>query len=295
MTSPQVPLTDVLTLRSIPSSEVCDNAWERRVKQQPRSFGHEIQGLERRTQPHGSRTSDESLLQREFERPEFLQTDPWRVFRIMSEFIEGFGTLAGLPRAVTIFGSARTVPDDPEYGRAEELGRLLASKGYAVITGGGPGIMEAANKGAFEAGGISVGLNIELPFEQKLNPYTNVSLSFNYFFARKTMFAKYAEAFVVFPGGFGTLDELFEALTLIQTGKLQHFPVVLVGRDYWSGLQGWMQDRLVEEGKISPSDLELLTITDSVDEVVATIQSAQRAAGRAPIGAAPSQARAEAR
>lgn len=226
------------------------------------------EAVQRAVLPQGTSTADESLLQREFERPEFLDSDPWRVFRIMSEFVEGFGTLAGLPPAVTVFGSARTQPSDPYYRFAEELGAGLARAGFAVITGGGPGVMEAANKGAREAGGISVGLNIQLPFEQAPNPYVTVSLSFNYFFARKTMFAKYAEAFVVFPGGFGTLDELFEALTLIQTDKLKHFPVVLLGSEYWDGLLTWIRDRMLAEGKISAEDLDLLTITDSVDDAV---------------------------
>ena len=227
--------------------------------------------VEQATLPPGSKSADEALLQREFERPEFLDTDPWRILRIMGEYVSGFGTLAGLPPGVSIFGSARTSADDPYYGAARTLAARLAELGFAVITGGGPGIMEAANRGASEAGGISVGLNIQLPFEQQLNRYANLSLSFHYFFARKTMFVKYAEGFVAFPGGFGTLDELFEALTLIQTGKLQHFPVLLVGRSYWTGLECWLRDRLVSERKIAPSDMDLLRVTDSIDEVVEVI------------------------
>jgi uncharacterized protein (TIGR00730 family) len=202
--------------------------------------------------------------------------------RILGEFVEGFDTLAGLPPAVTIFGSARTPPDDPQYRHAEELARALVRTGFAVITGGGPGAMEAANKGAFEAGGISVGLNIELPFEQHINPCVNVGLSFRYFFARKTMFAKYAEAFVAFPGGFGTLDELFECLTLIQTGKLKHFPVILFGASYWSGLLDWLRDPMLREHKISPEDICLMTVTDSVEEAVDIIVRAHRESDTTP-------------
>jgi uncharacterized protein (TIGR00730 family) len=232
--------------------------------------------VEEATLPRGASTADESLLQRTFDRPDFLRGDPWRVLRITSEFVEGFDTLAGLPPAVTVFGSARTPPDAPEYRAARALGKALVRAGFAVITGGGPGVMEAANRGATEARGISVGLNIELPFEQGPNPYVNVAVSFRYFFARKTMFAKYAEGFVVFPGGFGTLDELFEALTLIQTGKLKHFPVILYGSDYWAGLIDWLRGRLAAEGKISPSDLELLTLTDSIQEIVRIVTEARR-------------------
>lgn len=249
---------------------------------QPRADERDRAGVERRTLPQGSSTADESLLQREFERPQFLDSDPWRVMRILAEFVEGFDTLAGLPPAVTIFGSARTPEDDPEYRRADELAKALVRAGFAVITGGGPGIMEAANKGARGEGGISVGLNIELPFEQQINPYVNVAVSFRYFFARKTMFAKYAEAFVAFPGGFGTLDELFECLTLIQTGKLKHFPVILVGTSYWSGLLEWLRRRMLAEHKIKPEDMSLMTVTDSIDEVVDIIVRAHRASDRTP-------------
>lgn len=189
----------------------------------------------------------------------------------MGEFVEGFDTLADLGPAVTIFGSARTLPDDPYYAAAEETARRLAELGLAVITGGGPGIMEAANKGATEAGGESVGCNIELPFEQGLNAYVRTSIEFRYFFVRKTMFVKYAEGFIIFPGGYGTLDELFEALTLIQTEKVRNFPVVLFGSEYWAGLVDWIRGRMLAEGKISPEDLDLMVITDSPEEAVRVI------------------------
>ena len=223
----------------------------------------------------GRRTEDERLLapprEEQWQRlPDYFK-DPWRVFRIMGEFVEGFDKLAFLGPAVTVFGSARVGPDDPMYAAAEETARLLAQAGFAVITGGGPGIMEAANKGATEAGGESVGCNIELPFEQGMNPYVRTAINFHYFFVRKTMFVKYAEAFVIFPGGFGTLDELFEALTLIQTGKVRHFPVVLFGRSYWQGAIDWLMGTVLAEGQISPDDVELLVVTDSPEEAVRTI------------------------
>lgn len=243
--------------------------------------------VERAVLPAGTSTADESLLQRRFERPEFIESDPWRVFRIMSEFVQGFDTLAGLPPAVSIFGSARTVPGDPFYTQAEDLAAALVPAGFAVITGGGPGIMEAANKGARDAGGISVGLNIQLPFEQVMNPYVTVPLSFNYFFARKTMFAKYSDSFVAFPGGFGTLDELFEALTLIQTGKLKHFPVILFGSDYWRGMLRWMDEFVLKETKISAEDLALLTVTDAVDETVDVISRYRLESLEETVGLAP--------
>src|SRR6185312_7296684 len=185
---------------------------------------------------------------------DFTRTDPWRVLRIMSEFIEGFDTLASIRRGVSIFGSARTGPDDPQYAAARETARLLAEAGYAIITGAGPGIMEAANRGARDGHGLSVGCNIELPFEQGANPYVDTLINFRYFFVRKTMFIKYSDAFVIFPGGYGTLDELFEALTLIQTGKIYRFPVILFGRHYWAGLIRWIQSRVLSEGKISDGD-----------------------------------------
>ena len=219
-------------------------------------------------------TQDEQLL--ESPRPdEFTHTDTWRVFRIMGEFVEGFDELATLTRGVSIFGSARTSPDDPDYKAAQETAALLAREGFAVITGGGPGIMEAANRGAFEAGGLSIGCNIELPFEQRPNPYQTRGLKFKYFFVRKMMFVKYSLGFIIFPGGFGTLDELFEALTLIQTQKISNFPVVLFGSAYWQGLLDWIRDFAMKQGKVSEKDLQLLHVTDSPAEVVEIITKSQ--------------------
>ena len=186
----------------------------------------------------------------------------------------GFAKLGEIERGVAVFGSARTPPEAPGYELGRRLGRALGEEGFAVITGGGPGAMEAANRGAKEVGALSVGLNIDLPFEQGLNPYVDVSVDFHYFFARKVMFVRYSGAFVVLPGGYGTLDELFEALTLIQTGKIRLFPVVLLGRDYWSGLVGWMRDRMLADGNISPEDLDILHVTDDVDDAVAVCRSA---------------------
>ncbi|MET7300293.1 TIGR00730 family Rossman fold protein [Embleya sp. NPDC005575] len=203
-----------------------------------------------------------------------LGTEAWRVLRIQTEFVDGFGMLADLGRAVSVFGSARTKPGSPEYRIGERVGRALAEAGYAVITGGGPGAMEAANKGARDAGGQSVGVGIKLPFESGLNPYVDRGITFRYFFARKTMFVKYAQGFIVLPGGIGTLDELFEALTLVQTGKVTHFPVVLIGRDYWTGLIDWVRDVVIAQGKASPADLDLIRITDDVDEAVRIIRDA---------------------
>jgi len=221
-------------------------------------------------------TEDERLLEshpkEEFRPRDFTKSDPWRVFRIMGEFVEGFDTLARTEKAVSIFGSARVRPDDPQYLDAEKTARLLAEAGFGVITGGGPGIMEAANKGAKEAGGISIGCNIELPFEQGMNPFVDVAVNFRYFFVRKTMFVKYADAFVIFPGGFGTLDELFEALTLIQTGKVRDFPVILFGAVYWQGMLDWIRTTMLAEGKVSESDMDLLVVTDDPHEVVRVIQ-----------------------
>ena len=227
-------------------------------------------------------TTDERLLSNRGP-TDWVHTDPWRVLRIQSEFVEGFGLLAELPKAVSVFGSARTPPDHPEYASGRALGSALARAGFAVITGGGPGSMEAVNRGASEAGGISVGLGIELPFEQRLNDWVDVGLNFRYFFARKTMFVKYAQAFVILPGGFGTLDELFEALTLVQTRKVTRFPVILFGTDYWSGLIGWIRDTLVPAGKVNPADVELLTCTDDVDEAVKLIVEADAYAGGGPL------------
>jgi uncharacterized protein (TIGR00730 family) len=211
-------------------------------------------------------TEDEKLLQQAAPALDFTRTDPWRVMRIMGEFIEGFDTLASVSKAVTIFGSARIGPDDPQYAAAEEVARLLAEAGFGIITGAGPGIMEAANKGAKDGGGRSIGCNIELPFEQGANPYVDTLINFKYFFVRKTMFIKYSSAFIIFPGGFGTLDELFEALTLIQTGKIYQFPVILFGRYYWAGLMRWLQARVLGEGKIAEGDMNLMLITDDPAE-----------------------------
>lgn len=223
----------------------------------------------------GTPTEDELLLKRpKVPRPRprvpeqaaFTRDDPWRVLRIMSEYVHGFGTLAEVGAAVSVFGSARTAESDPMYAAARDLGRRLAEAGFAVITGGGSGIMEAVNHGAFSAGGLSVGCNIELPREQAMNAYVNLAVNFRYFFCRKTMFMKYAEGFVMFPGGYGTLDELFEALTLIQTRKSLRFPVVLFGSDYWHGLVAWLKDRLLAEAKIDRQDLDLFSVTDSPAE-----------------------------
>ncbi len=222
-------------------------------------------------------TEDRKLLD---ERPEvrvdFRRSDAWRVLRIASEFVEGFDMLGDVTRAVTIFGSARTAADDPYYVAARRTAELLARAGYAIITGGGPGIMEAANHGARDGKGRSIGCNIELPFEQIVNPYVDKAVDFRYFFVRKTMFIKYSSAFVIFPGGFGTLDELFEALTLIQTGKISHFPVVLVGKEYWGGLYGWLKNAVLNGQKIGQADLELLQLTDDPDEAAALVTAAHR-------------------
>jgi len=209
----------------------------------------------------------------------WVHTDPWRVQRIQAEFVEGFGALAELGPAVSVFGSARTHEDDPQYQLAREIAGRLVNAGWAVITGGGPGAMEAANRGAWEAGGVSVGLGIELPVEAGLNAYIDLAVNFRYFFARKTMFVKYSQGFVVLPGGVGTLDELFEALTLVQTGKITRFPVVLVGRDYWRGLVDWLRDRVVAEGKASAEDLEAFTVVDTADEVMAVIKTVASPSG----------------
>ncbi|GGM32719.1 TIGR00730 family Rossman fold protein [Dactylosporangium sucinum] len=218
-------------------------------------------------------TADQRLLDSHL-RHEWKTKDAWRALRILSEFVEGFDTLADLPSAVSVFGSARSKPDSPEWKLGEEVGGALARAGYAVITGGGPGVMEAANKGCSEAGGLSIGLGIELPFEQGLNEWVDIGIDFRYFFARKTMFVKYAQAFVVLPGGFGTLDELFEAVTLVQTRKVTRFPVVLMGKSYWQGLLDWMRDTMQADGKIGPEDLQLLLVTDDVDEAVQHIVDA---------------------
>jgi len=218
-------------------------------------------------------TTDQRLLDRRGP-ADWVHTDPWRVMRIQAEFVEGFGLLAELGPAVSIFGSARTSRDSGDYATAETIATGLAKAGYAIITGGGPGIMEAANKGAAAGGGVSVGLGIELPHEQGMNEYVDVGVEFRYFFVRKTVFIKYSQAFVVMPGGFGTMDELFEAVTLVETGKITRFPIVLVGSSYWGGLITWLREKVLAEGKISPGDLDLLTVADDPAEVVRIIVGA---------------------
>ncbi|MGA8114294.1 MAG: TIGR00730 family Rossman fold protein [Actinocatenispora sp.] len=220
--------------------------------------------------------TDQRLLD-SHEAADWVHTDPWRVLRIQSEFVEGFGALAELGQAVSVFGSARTKPDSAEYRMAERLAEALVDAGYAVITGGGPGVMEAANKGASQAGGTAVGLGIELPFEQGLNEWVDLGINFRYFFVRKTMFVKYSRAFCVLPGGFGTLDELFEALTLVQTKRVTRFPVVLLGTWYWKGLVAWLRETMLPAGKINPADLDLIFLTDDIDEAVAHVVASDAA------------------
>ncbi|MEV4257405.1 TIGR00730 family Rossman fold protein [Spirillospora sp. NPDC049652] len=224
-------------------------------------------------------TTDQRLLDRRGP-TDWVHADPWRVLRIQAEFVEGFGLLAELPKAACVFGSARTKPGTPEYELGEQIGAKLHEAGYAVITGGGPGIMEAANKGSHDAGGLSVGLGIELPFEQSLNDHVDIGVQFRYFFVRKTIFVKYSQAFVVLPGGFGTLDELFEAITLVQTGKITRFPIVLVGTEYWGGLLDWMKQTVLPAGNISADDLDLIHLTDDPDEVVRVIVGAHEEEAR---------------
>ena len=238
----------------------------------------------------GGSTEDERLLQSGGAARDQIVKESWRVFRIMGEFVEGFDTLVTLGPAVSIFGSARIKPEDPAYAAARETARLLAEAGYAIITGGGPGVMEAANQGAVEGGGTSVGCNIELPFEQGTNPYVRVPINFRYFFIRKTMFVKYAEAFVIFPGGFGTLDELFEALTLIQTGKVHNFPVILYGSAYWKGLLDWLRDTMLAEAKIAAPDIELMTVCDEPADIVAAILDRRERSARESTEAAATEA-----
>ncbi len=228
-------------------------------------------------------TTDQRLLDQRGP-ADWVHTDPWRVLRIQAEFVEGFGLLSELGPAVSVFGSSRTRPDNPEYECARQIGAGLAAAGYAVITGGGPGIMEAANKGAALAGGVSVGLGIELPHEQGLNDYVEIGIEFRYFFVRKTVFVKYSQAFVVLPGGFGTLDELFEALTLVQTGKVTRFPVVLVGSAYWAGLLSWFRDALAAQGKIPAASLQLLQVADDPAEVVRIISRAHHGTEAPAVG-----------
>jgi uncharacterized protein (TIGR00730 family) len=245
-----------------------------------------------RTARSGEPTEDEKLLERPKlaepmprvpEQAEFTRGDPWRVLRIMGEYVHGFDALAEVGAAVSIFGSARTRESDPMYEAARDVGRRLAEAGFAVITGGGPGIMEAANRGAREAGGLSIGCNIELPEEQGINPYVDLAVNFRYFFCRKTMFVKYAEGFVLFPGGYGTLDEMFESLTLIQTRKVQPFPVILFGSAYWRGLMDWMRTHLLEGAKISDADLALLRVTDSAEETCRIVLDCYRRQCHAPV------------
>ncbi len=226
----------------------------------------------RRGRNSESTTSDQRLLDRRGP-SDWVHTDPWRVLRIQSEFVEGFGALAEVPKAVSVFGSARTPRDHADYRQARALGAALAEAGLAVVTGGGPGIMEGANRGACGADGLSIGLGIELPLEQGLNDWVDLGINFRYFFVRKTMFVKYSQAFICLPGGFGTLDELFEALTLAQTGKITRFPIVLLGIDFWSGLIEWIKTTLVSEGMISQADLEMIHCTDSVEEAVQIVLS----------------------
>ena len=218
-------------------------------------------------------TTDQRLLDRRGP-ADWVHTDPWRVMRIQAEFVEGFGLLAELGLAVSIFGSARTLRTSPDYRLAEDIAEGLARVGYAIITGGGPGIMEAANKGAAEAGGVSVGLGIELPLEMGLNKYVDIGLEFRYFFVRKTIFVKYSQAFVVLPGGFGTMDELFEALTLVATGKITRFPIILVGSHYWGGLLTWLREKVLAEGKVHAEELELIKVVDDPEEAVKAITKA---------------------
>lgn len=237
----------------------------------------------RREAGEASQTTDRRLLEWVDPRDQDLRAertmrDSWRVLRIQSEFVAGFDAMSEVAEAVTVFGSARLVPGSADYDLSVRLGRALGEAGYAVITGGGPGAMEAANRGAWDAGAQSIGLNIELPFEQHLNEWVDVGMHFRYFFVRKTMFVKYAQAFVCLPGGFGTLDEMFEALTLVQTKKVVRFPIVLIGRDHWAGLLGWMRDVLMTKGMISPDDLDLIHVVDEPSEAVDIIAAA--AAGR---------------
>jgi len=229
---------------------------------------------------HKRPTEDETLLEgpqpsERQDKEKLLVSDPWRVLRIMGEFVWGFDNLADVRDGVSIFGSARTKPEDPHYAAAVETARLLAQAGIPVITGGGPGIMEAANRGALEGGGLSIGCNIELPFEQGSNPYLTRSLNFKFFFVRKTMFVKYATAFIVFPGGYGTLDELFEALTLIQTGKVKDFPVILFGKEYWKGLGEWLSQTVAGQGKVDAKDLLLFKVTDDPAEATRLVIKAR--------------------
>ncbi len=243
-----------------------DQDQERRAH--PRDSGMQPNPTLNRAARRGGATEDEQLLQSPGATPDpnFTHTDPWRVFRIMGEFVSGFDELAHVERAVSFFGSARTGPNDPMYDAARETAKLVAEAGYAIITGGGPGIMEAANKGAREGHGLSIGCAIELPVEQGINAYVDLPINFRYFFVRKTMFVKYAQAFLIFPGGFGTMDELFEAVTLIQTHKVRNFPLVLFGSTYWGGLVDWLRGTMLAGHNINQQDLDRLVVTDSPRE-----------------------------
>jgi uncharacterized protein (TIGR00730 family) len=240
-------------------------------RQQPEQ--HRGPVVMRRGQMQAS-TADQRLLDSRGP-SEWVHSDPWRVLRIQAEFVEGFGALAELGPAISVFGSARTKPDNPEYATAVQVGEALVAAGFAVITGGGPGAMEAANKGASLAGGVSVGLGIELPFESGLNEWVDIGINFRYFFARKTMFVKYAQGFIALPGGFGTFDEIFEAVTLVQTQKVTSFPVVLIGKQYWGGLFGWLREVVLPDGKVSARDLDIFHLTDDVSEAVAIVVKAR--------------------
>lgn len=252
------------------------------ARQNSSSVKHRGPVMLRRDRKTGVTTSDRRLLDQRGP-ADWVHTDPWRVLRIQSEFIEGFGALAEVPRAVTVFGSARTPEESTEYAMAHDLAAALVQAGFAVITGGGPGVMEAANRGASESGGYSIGLGIELPFEQRLNDWVDLGINFRYFFARKTMFVKYSQAFICLPGGFGTLDELFEALTLVQTRKITRFPIILVGTEFWSGLMDWLRGVLEQSGKISPGDIDLIHVTDSIDEVVRIVVESQQGVDEAAL------------
>ncbi|MGI8887977.1 MAG: TIGR00730 family Rossman fold protein [Nocardioidaceae bacterium] len=234
----------------------------------------------RRSQVSSS-TTDQRLLDSRGP-TDWVHTDPWRVMRIQAEFIEGFGALAELGPAISVFGSARSRSGDPDYEQGVELGRVLVEAGFGVITGGGPGSMEAANKGASQAGGASVGLGIELPFESGLNQWVDIGINFRYFFARKTMFVKYSQGFIALPGGFGTFDEIFEAVTLVQTQKVTSFPTILLGTRYWGGLVGWVRDVVLASGKVNEEDLNLMQLTDDIDEAVNIMVKARQSSGHAP-------------
>ncbi|MDR0366003.1 MAG: TIGR00730 family Rossman fold protein [Bifidobacteriaceae bacterium] len=230
-----------------------------------------------------SQTTDQAFLT-ETADSDWRHSDPWRVMRIQAELVSAFDALDGIGPAISVFGSARTAVDQPPYAAARELGTLLAQAGYGVITGGGPGIMEAANRGAHEAGGLSVGLGIEIPAEQGINPWVDLGVDFRYFFARKVMFVKYASGFVAFPGGMGTLDELFESLTLVQTDKIKGFPIVLMGRDYWSGLTDWLEHTVAALGSINVADLKLFSVVDTPAEAMAVIEGAAQTPRRGGMG-----------